>query len=655
MFKTLAASLIAALAAAGAEAQPAPPAAQLLAPVFTDHAVLQRGAPIPVWGQARPGETVTLALGAEAVRARADASGRWSAHLASRAAGGPFDLVATGEAGESQALHDLLVGDVWLCSGQSNMEFTLRHATNADVEVGSSSNDQIRLIHIPKVSAATPQAGFGAPTAWRPASPASAADFSAACFLMGKELQADQHIPVGLIDASWGGSDVRAWMSPEALHRFGGYDDALRIVTRHASDPVGAAADWQTGMAAWFKAHDPGDGWRAPSLDDSAWATTPAAGYWESWGVPALARFDGIVWYRTTITLTEQQARGEATIALGPADDMDTSFVNGVFVGGLESWNAPRTYRMPAGLLHAGVNSIAVRVLDTGGGGGLWGQPKDRWLRLADGSQVPIDGLWRYRISAPLDQTGAAPHAPWQDAVGVVTLYDGLISPLAGYGLKGFAWYQGEQNVSDAAEYQRLLTAMIADWRGRFGKGLPFLIVQLANFGPSVSQPGESAWAAVRDAQRRTVELDPRTGLAVAVDIGQRYDIHPTDKQDVGHRLALQARQIAYGETLVASGPHPLGAVQSGDRIMIRFGDVGAGLVVYGAARPIGFEACDGAGHCRFVDATAAKDQVVLDVARTGPVAKVRYAWADSPVVNLYNSEDLPATPFEVPVGGGKP
>ncbi|QUD90919.1 beta galactosidase jelly roll domain-containing protein [Phenylobacterium montanum] len=637
-------------ASAGAAAAQTAAPPPLLAQAFTDHAVLQRGAPIPVWGWAKAGETVSLDFDGQTVQARADASGRWSARLAAHSAGGPFELTARGEAGETQTLHDLLVGDVWLCSGQSNMEFTLRHATNADVEVGASANDQIRLIHIPKVSAATPQSGFGAPTAWRPAGPASAADFSAACFLMGKELQADQHIPIGLIDASWGGSDVRAWMSPEALHRFGGYDDDLAIVRRHAADPVGAATAWSLVMERWYKAHDPGFHWNDPALDDSAWATTPAAGYWEGWGVPALARFDGIVWYRTTVTLTAEQAKGEATIALGPADDMDTSFVNGVFVGGIDSWNAPRTYRVPAGVLHAGVNSIAVRVLDTGGGGGLWGQPKDRFLRLADGSSVPINGTWRWRIAAPLTQTGPAPHAPWQDAVGMVTLYNGLIAPLDGYGLKGFAWYQGEQNISNALEYRRLLPAMIADWRGRFGADLPFLIVQLANFGPAVSQPGESDWAAVREAQRLTVEHDLRTGLAVAVDVGQRYDIHPTDKQDVGHRLALLARHIAYGEAVTASGPRPLGASQAGDRITIRFADVAAGLVVYGAARPIGFEACDGAGHCRFVDATVGKDQVVLDAAGLGPVAKVRYAWADSPVVNLYNSEDLPATPFEIEV-----
>lgn len=643
----LAAGLIAGAALAQPPAAPVPP---LLSQAFTDHAVLQRDAPIPVWGEARPGEAITVALGDTQAKVQADAAGRWSARLAARPAGGPYTLTVRGAGGESQTVGDVLIGDVWLCSGQSNMTFPLRHATNAEAELAKAANDQIRLIQAPHVGAPAPRATFGGPTAWMLANAASAADFSAACFLMGKALQADQKVPVGLIDAGWGGSDIRAWLSPEALQRFGGYDRALEVLARSEHDPAGAAADWRQVMDAWFKAHDPGDAWRAPGLDDSAWAMTSATGYWEDWGVPALARFDGVVWYRTTVTLTAEQAKGEATIALGPADDLDSSFVNGVFVGGIESWNAPRTYRVPAGILHAGVNSIAVRVLDTGGGGGLWGGPKDRWLRLADGAQVPIDGLWRYRIAASLYQTGAAPHAPWIDAIGVVTLYNGLISPLADYGLKGIAWYQGETNVSNAAEYSRLLPALIADWRDRFGANLPFLVVQLANFGPAVSQPGESAWAALREAQRRTVEQDPRTGLVVAVDVGQRYDIHPTDKQDVAHRLALQARRLAYGEDILASSPRPLMAEQSGERVTVRFADVGDGLVVYGDARPIGFEACDTQSHCRFVPASAGKDQVVLDVSGQGRIARVRYAWADSPVVNLYNSADLPATPFEIEV-----
>ena len=635
-------------------AQPVAPAAPaLLAPVFGDHAVLQRGAPIPVWGSAQPGEAVTVAFAGTEAQAKADALGHWRLRLNAQAAGGPYDLTVRSQGGQAQVLHDVLVGDVWLCSGQSNMEFTLRHATNADGEISASANDQIRLLHAPHMGAPTPRDAFGAPTAWAAARPGTVDNFSAACYLMGRELQADQHVPMGLIDASWGGSDIRAWISPEALRRFGGYDDALRIVAQHTADPTAAEAGWQKVMAAWAKDHDPGarsaPPWSAPDLDDSAWATTPADGYWESWGVPALARFDGVVWYRTTITLTADQAKGEAMIALGPADDIDTTFINGTFIGGQESWNAPRTYAAPAGVLHAGVNSIAVRVVDTGGGGGLWGHPKDRFLRAADGSQVPIDGLWRYRIAATIDQTGPVPHAPWMDATGVVTLYNGLISPFAGYGLKGIAWYQGEANVSDPEGYRRLLPALIQDWRDRFGKELPFLVVQLANFGSAASQPGPSAWAALREAQRLTVEHDPKTGMAVTIDIGQRYDIHPTDKLDVAHRLARLARRLAYGESLVASGPQPIGAVRTGDQVTISFADVGAGLAVYGAARPIGFEACDKTGRCGFVDATASKDKVVLEVG-TGEVAKIRYAWADSPIVNLYNSEDLPATPFEIGV-----
>jgi sialate O-acetylesterase len=296
----------------------------------------------------------------------------------------------------------------------------------------------------------------------------------------------------------------------------------------------------------------------------------------------------------------------------------------------------------------AGRNLIALRVIDTGGGGGAWGKAAQKGLKFDDGSFVPLSGSWRYKIAAPLSDTALPPHAPWKGASGLSTLRNGMIAPLVPFGVKGFAWYQGEANVTEAPEYARLMPALIADWREAFGGGdNAFLLVQLAAFGPQTSTPGKSDWAALRDVQRRTAAADPKVGMASAVDIGSPYDIHPADKLRVGQRLALLARKLAYGETsLVASGPAPLAARRDGASAVVTLDQP---LVVYGAARPAGFELCDAAA-CRFVDATVEGAAVRLAVPTGMTPTKVRYAWADSPVMNLFGATGLPATPFEVEI-----
>ena len=646
--------LAGAILAGAAQAQPAATPAPGFGAPFMDHGVLQRDRPIPVWGAATPGAVVRVDLAGQAGSATADAHGRWSLTLPARAAGGPYDLTLRAGAA-SVSLHDVLVGDVWLCSGQSNMEFSARHATNADNEIGMAPNDQIRLLKVAKVSIDAPQAGFGPGTAWVAARPGTVDNFSAICLFIGRQLQKTAKVPMGLIDDSWGGSKIEAWISAPALHAVGGVDAGLDLLALDARDHSAALDRWRmSGLDPWFAAHDvaPGGGkpWSASDLDDSAWGQTRADGRWNTLGLPDLQNFGGTVWYRASVTLTQAQAAQAASIDLGPADYVDLTYVNGVEVGGVEGRAAPRHYVLPAHLLHAGVNSVAVQVIGAGGWGGLWGAPAERGFSLADGSKVPLAGPWRYRTGVLLAESGYPPHAPWAEESGLSTLFNGMIAPLAGYGLKGVAWYQGEANVDAAVRYMQLLPAMMADWRGRFGQDdLPFLIIQLSAYHAVATHPAHSDWAALRDAQRRVVEADPHTGLVVTLDVGDRFDIHPTEKEAVAQRTAKLARRLAYGETLVAEGPHPLEARRVGDQVVIRFADVAQGLTVYSDTRPIGFELCDAAEACRYVDAHAQGDAVTLDVG-AGPALKVRYAWADAPVVNLFNSEDLPATPFEMAV-----
>jgi sialate O-acetylesterase len=639
-------SMILGLVAATALAASAS-AAPLLAPVFTDHAVLQRGQPIRVWGAAKPGAVVSLKLGDAETTATADADGRWSTTFPAREPGAALTLTAQAE-GEAQTLSDLLIGDVWLCSGQSNMEYPLRRALGGEAEAANAADPDIRLLQTGRTSLPEPTGALPKDAAWRAATPESANNFSAACFFMGREIKKTTGAPIGLIDATWGGSVIQDWISREGLHALGDYDEGLAALAEYAKAPQSGTALWSGMLARWAaKAEPQAAAWSRPDFDDRAWKTMPAEKPWET--NPGLETFDGTIWLRATITLTARQAKQGATLSLGPIDDLDTTFVNGREVGSSQGWDRPREYKIAPGALKAGPNLIAVRAIDTSGGGGAWGPAAQKGLKLDDGSFVPLGATWRYKISATIAQSGLPPTAPWVGASGLSTLRNGMIAPLIPYGLKGFAWYQGEANVAEPAAYARLLPALVADWRRSFeAPDAPFLVVQLAEFGPRQTRPVESGWAGVRDVQRRTAAADPKVGLASAVDIGDIYDIHPANKQQVGHRLALLARKLAYGETgLIAAGPAPLSATRAGGAVVVRLDQ---SAVVQADVRPIGFELCDAGGACRFVDASLAGDQVSLATPAGFAPVKVRYAWADSPILNLYGTTGLPATPFELAI-----
>jgi sialate O-acetylesterase len=622
-------------------------AAPLLAPVFTDHAVLQRGQPIRVWGAAKAGEAVELTLGEAQASATADAQGRWSATLPAREPGEPLTLTVQA-GGERQTISDLLVGDVWLCSGQSNMEYPLRRSLGGEAEAANSADPNIRLLQTGRVSLPEPTTALPREAAWRPATPESANNFSAACFFMGREIKKTTGVPVGLIDATWGGSVIQDWISRDGLHALGDYEEGLAILADYAKSPEAGMARWIAQFDRWAaKAEPQAAAWSRPDFDDRDWKTMPAEKLWET--NPGLESFDGTIWLRATIVLTAKQAKQGAVLALGPVDDLDITFVNGRQVGSTQGWDKPRAYKIAPGVLKAGPNVVAVRAIDTGGGGGAWGPAAEKGLRFDDGSFAPLGARWRYKVSSTVAQSGVPPTPPWVGASGLSTLRNGMIAPLAPYGLKGFAWYQGEANVAEPQNYQRLLAALVGDWRQSFGgPDLPFLVVQLADFGPRQTRPVESGWAGVRDAERRVAAADPKVGLASAVDIGDIYDIHPANKQQVGHRLALQARKLAYGETtLVAAGPAPLSAMRTGAAVVVRLDQP---AVVQADVRPVGFELCDAGGVCRFADAVLAGDQVSLAIPAGFAPVKVRFAWADSPILNLYGATGLPATPFELAI-----
>ena len=633
---------------------PAPkkPADPLLYPLFQDHAVLQRDRAIKVWGHAAPSTEISVMIAGETATAHADTSGRWSASLPPMAAGGPYVLTAHSSAGESETIHDVLIGDVFLCSGQSNMELHVYEAAQSYLEISGAANDRIHLLTVDRFSSPSPRNIFGAPVRWAAVTPASVRDFSAVCYFFGRELQKSVNVPIGLIHSSWGGSLIESWIDAEQAKKLGDYDEPLAVLDTYITAPKTAEANWRKKMELWWQAHDPASTasppWSAPELDDSAWSTAVPTGWWESWGVKDLAQFDGIVWFRTTVNLTKAQAGGDATLSLGPIDDIDTTWINGIHVGELEGWDLPRVYTVPAGVLHEGSNTIAVGVLDTGAGGGMYGPAAGKTLKPSNGTVIALSTPWRYRISAPLKQTGSAPHAPWLNESGLTTLYNGMIAPIAPYGLRGVLWYQGESNTDNPKEYARLLPGMMAQWRSAFeAPDLPFLIVQLPAFGPASDAPEKSGWAELREVQRQAVAKDGNAALAVTIDLGDRNNVHPTNKQDVGVRLALTARRLIYGEKITDSGPSPASAVFQKGAIVVAFDHAGK-LVTYSANRVIGFETCDANRHCIFSDAKIEGDHVVIDAPSKPDF--VRFCWGDSPVCNLYNADGLPAVPFELAV-----
>jgi len=638
------------MAACAAQAEDESP---LLATIFSDHAVLQRNRPIDVWGRAQPGEQVTVALSNTTRSTQADASGHWSVTMPPFPAGGPHALSAR-TAARRQSVGDVLVGDVWLCSGQSNMEWAVRSALNADWEVQHSANDSIRHVAIARAAASSPLDDFRNPLEWKVAGPKTTQDFSAVCYYFARELQKSTHVPQGLIHSSWGGTRIETWLSSQALRQLGGNDAQLDLLAEYGREPAAAAAHWGARWQQWWKSQTLTNGtepWSTGRVPTGEWKPAPAElTQWENWGVPELAGYDGMMWYRARVKLSAAQAKQPASVSLGVIDDVDLVWINGQPIGSGEGGD-DRVYRVPARLLKAGDNLVVVNAFDMWGSGGMHGRSERRGIRFDDGGMAPLAG-WEYQVPPP--GIAPMPRAPWEPYAGMNILYNGMIAPLRNYGLRGVAWYQGEANagLDDAKRYQAQLQMLFTDWRRQFDFALPFFVVQLANWNALATTPVDSGWARLRDAQRRAVTGDGNAGLAVTIDIGNRDDIHPTNKLDVGKRLARAARHMAFGEKISAWGAQPKGARHSTTGVEVTLGDFDGKLLVIGARDPSGFELCgDTQVSCHFVRAQLGEGgQVSLEDAAPEKATRVRFCWADAPLCNLFDTEGLPVGPFEIPV-----
>lgn len=613
-------------------------AAQLrVSSVFGDHMVLQRDQPLKIWGYARPKELVQIQFDQQKARVKADKSGKWVVELKSMPFGGPYDMKISGSR-EEIILEDLLIGDVWIGSGQSNMEWPLFNTISGDESIATSKNSQIRLFTVDKDMADSPNEEVKT-TGWSVAGPESVAYFSAVAYHFGKQINKDVNIPIGLIHSSWGGTDIEAWMSWESLTSLSAFSDLDKqdyIDQKSSSEKnmkvYQAALDEAPGMKAkWF---DP------ETTDYSKWDDIMMPQGWEN---TIIGQTDGIVWFAKSFELSEDHL-ADATLSLGPIDDVDETYVNGQLVGSLSDWSVDRTYEVKQSVLKVGTNWLVIRITDIQGGGGIYGDSEKLFLDWVGKPSISLAGMWKYQPAILSKNYGNPGFGPNQFPS---CLYNAMIAPISDLSIKGVIWYQGENNTRNPKQYQQLFPEMISDWRKQFGQEFPFIWVQLANFMAPADQPKESNWAELREAQSMTLSL-PKTGQAVIIDIGEANDIHPRNKKDVGYRLALAAEKIAYEKELVYSGPTYQSIEINGSQAVLTFSNVGEGLITkdkYGYVKGFAIAGADG----QFVWAKAAiKDDKVLVWSEAVSSPKfVRYAWGDNPDdASLYNQEGLPASPF---------
>ncbi len=612
---------------------PLPAAGQLaFAPAIGDQGVLQRDKPIVIEGEAAPGMSLTVTLGDAIAQAKAGKDGQWRATFPAMKAGGPYLLRAATLDAAVEA-KGVMIGDVWLCSGQSNMELPVRRALDFDNQMNSAADPMLRLLTVPKATSTRPLRKFAEPVSWQASTRETAPEFSAACWYMARELRkAEPGVAIGLIDATWGGTAIRAWLDPVATRAIYGADEAALLAV-YDRDPLAAVTAFAPRWIDWWRTQEKREPWRTP--DAVPWSPVPGVGPWDSLGEAPLQGFTGWVWFRRTVTLTAEQARGGATLSLGIIDDGDQAFVNGKPVGNSFGWSSPRDYKVPGSYWKTGANEVVVAVWNSYGTGGFMGPAERLKLTLSDGSSVPLGDQWRYWISAA---KGTPPRPPWDNIAGLGLIGNAMVAPLGGIGLRGVAWYQGESD-SGQTGYDVRLRGLVDGYRRQSGDpALPVLVVGLAGYGAPAPNPAESGWALLRDEQRRAVAATPGTALVSAIDLGSRTDIHPADKNELGKRLARA--------DLGKPGPQAVAARRDGGDVVVSFSGVEGALISWSGA-PIGFELC--AQRCRFAAARVEGSSVRV-MGDGQPATRVRYAWADTPVVNLYDAANMTPTSFELVV-----
>ena len=614
----------------------------MLPSLISDGLVLQRDSNIKIWGWASPGEEVTINFMDAIYNSQADSDGEWMISLSDLKAGGPYEMVVSGT--NTISLENIFVGDVWLCSGQSNMELPMRRVVPLyKDEMQSALNPEIHYVAIPqRYNFKSPQEDIET-VSWIAVNQDNISEFSAVAYFFAKEIYSTYSIPIGLIDNSLGGSPAEAWISEDALIKFPEYYQELQkfkndeYISEIQNNDIENDKSWQSELYQKDLGNKD-EPWYNTNLNDSEWDEMEIPGYWTD---GKLGNKHGVVWFRKDISVPKSMLNKDLKLELGRVVDSDSVYVNGTFVGTTSYKYPPRWYTLPNGLLSEGNNNITVRVINENGPGGFY---LDKPYEITSNKDtLDLKGKWRYKLGAEMPNKKGQTFIRWKPT----GLYNAMIAPLLNYTIKGVIWYQGESNVKNPKEYQSLFPALINNWREKFNQGdFPFLFVQLANYQQSYDYPTESDWAMLREAQLNTLALN-NTAMAVAIDVGEWNDIHPLDKKTVGKRLALAAKKVAYDEeNIIFSGPLFQSQKIEDNKIILEFKHIGSGLKAKkGQLKEFAIAGPDK----KFVWAKAVivNDKVVVSNPEVKNPIAVRYAWADNPdQANLYNKENLPASPF---------
>jgi sialate O-acetylesterase len=613
--------------------------------IFSDHTVLQRNAPIKIWGWADCGEKISITLNNQKKSVTAEKDGKWSISLEAMPAGGPYTLTASGK--NTITLQDILIGEVWLCSGQSNMAFSVQHSHTASTEIPAANFPMIRSFTVVRKTSDVPLADLDQTQHWVVCSPETVGNFTAVGYYFAKQLHLELNVPIGIINSSWGGTMIEPWISYSAITKHPDYESIPPL-------KEGTLGVWRTEMDKLYQHYASALGiktlqgykatdsmWHKVEYDDSHWIPVPFPGKFDNKLLPL---WNGIVWFRTEIDVPEKTALADLTLNLGVIDEVDATFFNGVKVGGAETLSK-RKYVVKSENIKPGKNSLIIKVLDRREDGGFFSPENEIYIEGSNGFKIALKDL-SWKMNFPEVQLPSSQYPNVYPGI----LFNAMINPIIPFTLKGVIWYQGESNFEYGYQYREILPVLIKDWRTQWHQGeIPFYFVQLPNFHRVLYhvKEGGTNWIDLRESFYKTLLNTPNTGMAVTIDLGDSTDIHPTNKIDVGKRLSLIALNKLYQKPVVCEGPELDRVEFTAGKVLLTFKNTGSGLITkdrYGYVR--GFQVAGEDQEFYYEKALIEGNTVIITCEHVRAPVAVRYAWAGNPDGNLYNNEGLPAMPF---------